>query len=287
MNNVKRPPLDFPVGASDVLANNAETNQLHSAHEQNCNHGAGPALHETCYVQVFLKNHSDDSEERHAGGQEARPGRQTKRKDGKGHHAVGSEVQHSPHREFGYAGGSCGPMVGDRTLRKAEPTDHSAHVTIPLGHGQECVYHLAIQKTEVTGIQRDSGVGQAIDQPVENLGGPQFESGLTIALRADTVNHFVSFLPFLEEFHDHFRRILQIGIDDDDRVASGVFQTGGNGDLVPEIAGKPDDPDTRVLLLQGAKNGSRRIRASVIHIDQLEKDPGSVEDLPQSLVRSD
>jgi hypothetical protein len=66
-----------------------------------------------------------------------------------------------------------------------------------------------------------------------------------------------------------------------------VFQTGGNGDLVPEIAGKADDPDVRILLLQNAKNGRRGVRASVIHIDQLEKDPGSVEDLPQSLVRSD
>jgi len=54
---------------------------------------------------------------------------------------------------------------------------------------------------------------------------------------------------------------------------------------VPEVAGKANDPDVRVLPLQGAKNGRGGVRASVIHIDQFEKNAGTLEDLHQSLVR--
>ena len=67
LNNVKRPAFGFAIGTSDVFANDAETNQLHSTHEQNRDHGAGPALHETCCVQVFLKYNGEDSEKRQAG----------------------------------------------------------------------------------------------------------------------------------------------------------------------------------------------------------------------------
>ena len=43
--------------------------------------------------------------------------------------------------------------------------------------------------------------------------------------------------------HD-FRRILQIGVHDHDRIAPRVVEAGGDRELVPEIAGKRNEPIT-------------------------------------------
>src|ERR1700720_465175 len=99
------------------------------------------------------------------------------------------------------------------------------------------------------------------NQSVEKFRTPKFKSRLAVALGADTVDYVVAVQPFRKELQNHFRRILQIGVDDNHGVPGRVFQPGRYRDLVAEIPGQSDQADSGVVSLQVSQDVQGGIRA--------------------------
>ena len=92
-----------------------------------------------------------------------------------------------------------------------------------------------------------------------------------MADRALGVGHVKALAPGLDEGGDDLRRVLQIGIDDNHRLAAGgVVEACGEGDFLAEIAAEIDHRHPGVGRLGLEHQGQRAIARAIIHIDQLE-----------------
>ena len=100
--------------------------------------------------------------------------------------------------------------------------------------------------------------------------GGTFDDGLTLALGALCVDNIVTILPFANQLRYQFRRILQVGIDDDNRVASGLVQAGAESDFLAEISAQIEQRNTIVYFPERVYPFQRAIDAAVIDIDDLE-----------------
>ena len=74
-----------------------------------------------------------------------------------------------------------------------------------------------------------------------------------------------SLLPHFQHFWNQFRRMLQIGIHDNDRSTGGEFETGGQGSLMTKIAGKMQNLDSGVLGMKFLQHFPSIVGASIIH----------------------
>src|SRR5690606_37229987 len=86
------------------------------------------------------------------------------------------------------------------------------------------------------------------------------------------VNDVPAVLPLPDELQADLGRVLQIRVHDDDRVPEGVVDAGGDGDLVPEVAGQVDDRDAVVAPGQLDEAVERAVRAAVVDEDELDVD---------------
>ena len=96
--------------------------------------------------------------------------------------------------------------------------------------------YFSIDKPKVAGVERHLGFRKSIDQTIEHLGGPEFELAFAFAFEANSVNDVVPVTPELDHLRNYFGWILQVGVDDNDRIAGGFFESGSDSDLVTEVA---------------------------------------------------
>jgi hypothetical protein len=132
------------------------------------------------------------------------------------------------------------------------------------------VDHAAIHQPELAGIERPWHLCHALHQPVERLGGGDLPGGLAAAREAAGVDHVVALAPFRHHVGDQLGRVLEVGVDQHDRVAARGIDAGGQGRLVAEIARQRDDLDARVLRVEREQGRERAVAAPVVDEDQLE-----------------
>ena len=72
------------------------------------------------------------------------------------------------------------------------------------------------------------------------MGGRPFQPRFALAHPALRVDHVEAVAPSGNQRGNDFRRVLQIGVDHDYRVAACVIQAGGDGDFLAEIARQTD-----------------------------------------------
>src|SRR5690606_148244 len=97
----------------------------------------------------------------------------------------------------------------------------------------------------------------------------ELECGFAVAAAALTVNHVETFAPPGDHLEDDFGRILQIGVDEHDRIAARMIEARSDRDLVAEIAGKLDDADLVVGRGELLHDLERPVLAAVVDIDDL------------------
>ena len=68
--------------------------------------------------------------------------------------------------------------------------------------------------------------------------------------------------------------MLEIAVQDDHGVAGSALQSGGNRDLVAEIARQDEHPHPGVVALQRLQNAQRGVPAAVVDIEDLEAETG-------------
>jgi hypothetical protein len=153
----------------------------------------------------------------------------------------------------------------------AEPGEHAAHEAVLLRHLAQGVEHLAVDQTEVSNVSRDADRGHAGEHPIEQMGGDALEPAFACARQTARIDDVVALLPFGDHLFDDFRRVLQVGIHDDDRCALRRVHAGGDGDLVAEIARQADIAEARVALGERLQHDGAGIAAPVVDQDRLRR----------------
>ena len=131
-----------------------------------------------------------------------------------------------PQRVVGVAGEARVALVLDRALREPDPRDHAPHVAVALGHLVEDVDDLAVEQAEVAGLARERDLGDPVHQAVVDLAGEQLEPGLAARGGPHAVDDLEAVAPALDHLGDDLGRILEVGVDHDDRVAACVVDAG-------------------------------------------------------------
>ena len=140
---------------------------------------------------------------------------------------------------------------------------------MPLAHRGEHLDHLAVQQAVIPGVELDVEVGQAPDAPVKPLGGGDLEAALAPAFVADGVHDLGAEAPLADQLGDQLGWVLEIGVDDDHRVAAGAVQPGGDRHLMAEVARQGDDADPRVGVGERRQLGVRAVGRTVVDVDDL------------------
>jgi len=116
--------------------------------------------------------------------------------------------------------GALCPDVGDAGLAEAHPGPHTPKEAVGLGELVEHVHHAAVEEREVAGVQRDLHVGGRPEGAVEGLVG-DLQEPARLALHPHPVDDVVAFLPLLVKGLDDLRWVLQVAVEQHDRVAGG------------------------------------------------------------------
>ncbi len=159
-------------------------------------------------------------------------------------------------------------MVFDADLLEADPRGHPAKEAVVLAHLVHDIDDLAVKQAEVPGIQRDFDVRDFIDQTVEHRRGFLLEPAFAVTFFPNRVNDFVALFPFLNQLQDHFRRVLQVRVDNDSGIAERVIQTGRHGNLVAEVPREIDAAHTRIFFRKPVHDFCGLVRRTVIDEDE-------------------
>ena len=108
-------------------------------------------------------------------------------------------------------------------------------------------------------------------EAIERRGRGLLQPAVAVAQAALRIDHVVAVMPGGDQSRDHLRRILQVGVDDDHRIALRMVEPGGGGDLLAEIARQVDHGDVAVGLPQHLDDAERGVAAAVVDVDDLPR----------------
>ena len=138
-----------------------------------------------------------------------------------------------------------------------------------LRHGAKDVGDLPVHQAEVARVLGDLPARERVQHAVVAEGRQLLEGGLALAGRALAVDDLRAAAPHLHHLGDELRGVLQVRVDDDDRVAPGLLQARADGHLVAEVARKVHQHHVRILFLDAARKVERLVAASVVDEDEL------------------
>lgn len=124
--DVQRSLLDFVVDASDVLAKDADRNELHSREEHNGGHERSPAGNRCRGGKNLFEDGPDEYAETHDGGEKSQVETELERCGTESGDSVEGEAYHFLERVLGSARGAFGTVVLDADFLEADPADEPA-----------------------------------------------------------------------------------------------------------------------------------------------------------------
>ena len=276
---VDRPPhqvhgatLDLREQPADVLTDDAEAEQLHAGQEEHGQDQRRPAAGMPRVVAQDGPVGQVLNEEEHAGGHreqaDAHPQQrdQPQRLRGEVEDAVQGQVDQLAERILRLACRSGLPLVRQARLPEADPRAQPANEATVFRQRVQRVERPAVHHTEVARIQGNRDARQRSQQAIEEPVAHPLDEVL-LALGADGIDDVASLPALLEEAQQFLGRILQIGVDDRDDVASGVLQAGRHRGLVPEVSREGEHLQVRVAAGEFLRHGKRMVVAAVIHQD--------------------
>ena len=142
------------------------------------------------------------------------------------------------------------------------------------GKRRSAIDGAAREEPEIADVFRDVDRADAPDRAVERARRRLLEPALLRAAATPHQHDIVAFLPGANHVRDELRRILQVGVDDDDRVAVRVVETRAHRHFLAEVARQVDDGDARVRVVQrGKQRPSMPSLAAVVHVDDFDRLP--------------
>ena len=107
-------------------------------------------------------------------------------------------------------------------------------------------------------------------EAIEAVRGPQLHPALAGAAAADGVHDLVALPPERDHLEHDLGRVLEVAVDDHDRVAVGEVEPGRDRQLVAEVPGQEEELDPLVPTPQLAHHLAAAIGAAVVHQDELD-----------------
>src|SRR5262249_29184742 len=157
--------LGLDIEAAQILADDAEDEQLTTPQDQHDGHQRRPTVNgdagEVAVDRVAEEDHSDycaNETEVHGGaqGNDLEPG-----------YGVDCKPQHLPYLVLGLPTEALVPLIGQWHLSEADPTHHAADEPIPLGHPVELVQRPAAHEPEIASVDGNFDVHKAVHQSIE------------------------------------------------------------------------------------------------------------------------
>ena len=140
-----------------------------------------------------------------------------------------------------------------------------------LRHLHELVGDAAAHQAEVAGIDGDVDAGDPGEQAIEGLGRFLLEAGFAGAAAAQAIDDVGAFAHHhLVHRREQFRRVLQVGIDDEHQIAAHGGKSRGQRQLMAVIAGEPDRDDVAVFRREFVDQLPGVVGRAVVDEDQLE-----------------
>ena len=170
---------------------------------------------------------------------------------------------------MGGAGKAPVSFIGESHLFQPDPAHHAANEPVAFGHRVQMVERAAAHQPEIAGIRRDLDVDHAAQQAVEHRGGGELEPAFAVAAQPLAVNDIEAFIHLRHHRAEQFRRILQVGIENENALAATEFEPRAQGDLVAVVAGKVDGDDMVVLFGQLENGLARAVRRAIDDKDDL------------------
>jgi hypothetical protein len=145
-------------------------------------------------------------------------------------------------------------VVFDGGLFEAEPLAQAWDEAVAFGELVEAIDDGAVHEAEDSGVGCIGEIGEAAEEGIEEAEaqGARAALGAGAALGDDDGE---AFAPLVDELWDDFGGVLEVAVEEDDGVAAGVVDTGGDGGLVAEISGKGEELDAGVGGVGGAEEG--------------------------------
>src|SRR5581483_1035554 len=190
-HQVEGPTFDLVVGAGEVLADDAERDQLHAAKEQHRDHQRGITgdVNAAGELQDREKHRVEKRRERD---EQPEVAPHLKRHRAERSYPVEGEVPQLPIAPLGATGAALFAIEDDRSLAKADPGEQSLHEARALGEPDNHVNHAAIEQAEVAGIARDGEIREALEDAIEVFRADPFEETVTVAAAAGSIDDIVA-----------------------------------------------------------------------------------------------
>ncbi|KAG1207451.1 hypothetical protein G6F35_011008 [Rhizopus arrhizus] len=141
---------------------------------------------------------------------------------------------------FGRAGRARGAVVVDDAGRHAHPRVQAFHIAAAFGQFQQCPHCPPAHQPEIARVGGDGGPAKAVQQAVERVSRGAFQPALPCPAASAHADDVRTLLPGPHHFGNQFRRVLEVGVQQDHRVAFGMDDAGRHGRFLAEIAAQPD-----------------------------------------------
>ena len=255
VDDVERPALGFLVDARDVVPDDADRDERRAREHDLQEYERRPALHgrvqEDGQIGRAQEIEEPGNRQPHAGHQA-----ETQREPREGRDAGPGEPHHRQCRVVGSTRGAFLALERERDLLQSQPRDQAAHEAVLLAEAADRDEGVAAEQPEIADFRDDPRIDRLAHDPVEQPGGEALVHAVAVAgdpLRRHDVESLV-----IQADHvlQDVRRILQVGVHDDDGVALGEVHPRRQRHLVAEVAAEADDFEPRVL----PRGGRRAIR---------------------------
>ena len=184
---------------------------------------------------------------------------------------VSCEAKKTRYRIFGNASHALATVIWQRNLLIPDPCPEAAPEPNSFRQGVDGLDHLSIHQTKIPAVHRDVDLGEAAEEAIEHEVAEPDQRRLFPPF-AHGINDRCALLPPINHLEHRRRRVLQIGIGDNHRIAGGVTQAGTDGGLLPEIARETDNRHTWVVVDDASEQFSRAVSAAIIDKHKFERD---------------
>ena len=268
-DEVERPPLDLLKDASDVLAENAERDELQAAEEQHAGRDRRPAGHGAPLDELDVKHMKEQQDAQYAA-DEPRVKAQPQGHRRIGEDAVEREVQHLSWREFGNARKALGRNEADLHLTVAHGADHAANEARALAIAAKFQHDLAIHEAKIRAALLDVDARNLVERLVVPIRRRPLQETDALRRLTDRLHDVKTFFPLGKKRRNQRGWMLHVSVHHDDSRAVRVVETARQGKLMPEVAREEDGLHACILFLQTAQDLAAAVLGTVVDKDQLE-----------------
>ena len=272
-NDVERAVLCLRMDMGDVVGEEAEGDEDDTDQEENdIGEDGGTGEAQSPGENIAVEKHYESQDTGKKDDEDTDIAGETKREEGVGDEALGCEFRQFPEAVGGDAMEALGSGEGEEGATKSEPVDESAGHTVSFGETGEFIGDRAVDQTEVGRARDNIGLGNGADQAIEKPRTPLLEARVARIVLADTDHDIGALFPCFDEARDELGRMLEIGIERDNRITFGVVYAGGRRGFLAEVPReiKNAHPNVRMRILERIERLEGRIRTAVVDKEDFE-----------------